>query len=227
MPYYSLRLTPSKISQDSTPLQYRHLFRQIVAKYDVKQYALAWEKLNKYLEDTTPHYHFNFITDSKQATIRAFVTRWDDFGTIKGKEMYALSSFPEPNDTSRWWRYIFKENCIAHLGIDDVYDISNISLLAMDERKRSSLWNIEKREKKEAKNSQYLRYEKKVETFSKKNPLNQAIIFTQFLSHTIQDNKVVNYRQLLGFTHLYMIKHKYMTPIQFYNLHLTSPYHNT
>lgn len=220
MPYYSLRITPEEISKDAAPKAYKHLFRDMIKQYQLSVWALAWEKLNKYLEDCKPHYHFNFITEAPKPTIRAFITRWSDFGQIKGKNAYSLSAYTEPDDASRWWRYCFKERCLEHSGLDALYDISNISLLAVDERKRSSLWNIEKRENLEKKTSQYCRYEKKVEAYAKKNNVNQQIIFCKFLELCISDNKTINHKQLLGWTHLYLLKHNFMTPVDYYKLYL-------
>lgn len=218
MPYYSLRLTPGKIS-DSHPKHYRLLFKELLKQYDIRSWALAWEKLNKYLEPCDPHYHFNFITDAQKETVRSYITRWNLFGNIKGKTCYALSSYIQPEDEQRWWRYCFKEECLGHRGLEDVVDLSNISLLATDERKRSAVWNVEKREKIDSKKSQFERYEKHVEQFAKKHNINQQIIFCKFLELVVSDKKSVNHKQLLSWSHLYMLKHNYLTPIQYYNLY--------
>ena len=215
MPFYSLRITPEEITKISPPHHFCLLFKDLIVLYALDQYALCIERLNKYLEPCKKHYHFNFTCSTNKETIRAYITRWGTLGQIKGKAAYSLSSYPEPNNEERWWRYCFKEKILKHRGLEEVLDVSNASLLAIDERKSASIYHIKKREMNEQNKTVYQRYEAKLD--KSKTPLvDQATIFVEILQFAMLENKSIVHKQILGFTHLYMLKRNLISHLQYY-----------
>lgn len=218
--YYSLRLTPKFISPTLDDHHPHPIFKKMIAGliklYKIRVWALCYEKVSTTTGlPTTPHFHFNFLASDKREAIRKKITR--DNPNIKGKECYALSVHKTPDNPQRWWRYCFKENILCHSGLP--YNIDEISLLAKDERMRTIIYNKQREKDKENRRTVFQRFETKLKKYSKSNNMNQKIIFLQFLSYTILEKKSIVHKQILGYTHLYMILHNYMTPDEFYALY--------
>lgn len=215
---FSLRLTPQEIDPSANPASFIHLFKGLIRTYNIKDYALGWEKLNKYGEPTKPHYHFNFIADAKKETIQTFVRRYDSY-TIKGKTMYAVSRHPEPDDFNRWFRYVAKENLVRSMckGFTTT-ELNEMEMLAKDERKRSVAFNINKRKIALEKNTLYDKYEKKLDIYfnKSKQPQTYKTVWLRFLYLYVEDRKSINPQTIKGYTNLYLLQNKCITHEQFF-----------
>lgn len=214
---YGLRLTPCEIDASANPQDFLHLFKDLIRTYDLKDYALGHEKLNKFGEPTKPHFHFNFLCDANKQAIQTHIRRWYMY-KIKGKTMYALTRYPEPDNFNRWFRYVAKEKLLRKLcnGFTDA-EFDEMELLAKDERKRSIKFNIEKRELCMQKQTLYDKYAKKIDEDKNLIPTYKNI-WLKFLELYTIDKKVINTLSIKGYTHLYMLTRKHITPLKFYQL---------
>lgn len=190
--YFSLRLT-------QTPdISGNDIFRKMILLYNIKNYALCFEILDKYLEPTLPHWHLNFIAVAKKTTIQ----EWLNKRGIKTNAMYALSSYSLPDNVTRWWRYTMKENLLES-NLDASFNINNMTLIAKDERKRASIFNIAKRASKEERSTLY----QKIEVLlKKKHVMNPHAVFKFILNYYLENNMSVNPNTIKGYTHLYLLK---------------------
>lgn len=207
---FSVRLTPSAIDASLNHLVFIQVFRDLINKYEPRDYALGYETLNKYGEPTAPHYHFNFICDAKKKTIQTFIRRMDNF-VIKGNTMYSVSRHPEPDDYDRWFRYVAKERLLREFCKGFTEDeLDKMELLAKDERKRSIKYNIEKRQFALEKQTLYDRYSKLIKSNNFRD------IWIEFLQLYILDKKVINPNTIKGYSYLYMLQKKLITPEAFF-----------
>lgn len=216
---YSLRLTPPKIDASARHVDFLPIFKDLMHKYSLEDYALGYEKLNKYGEPTLAHFHFNFLADAKKETIAAYIRRMDRFN-IKGKEMYALSCHAEPDDYARWFRYVAKERLLRKFckGFTEK-ELNEMEILAKDERARSVKYNIEKRELIREKSTLYDRYSKEIVNNLKKEEMNYKRVWLGFLKLYIRDKKVINPLCITGYTHLFQLSHKIITQEEFFRVH--------
>lgn len=218
---YSLRITPIKIdpSGSQNPGIFILIFKELIYKYSIENYALGYEKLNKYGEKTHPHFHFNFLSDAKKETIAAYIRRMDGWN-IKGKEMYALSVYPDPDDYDRWFRYVAKEKLIRKFcsGFTEK-QLDEMELLAKDERARAIKYNIEKRELLLKKSTLYERYSKELCNSLQKNEMDYKSIWLGFLKLYIRDLKVINPSSITGYTFLFQLQQKVISEEEFFAAH--------
>lgn len=209
--YYSLRLTPSFIDpSNSDPSDVEQLFHNIIDLYKVQEWVFCFEKLNKYLEPCAPHYHFNFVCDAKKCAIAKYITRYPHF-KIRGKSAYSLSS-DQPTSLIRWWRYCFKENPLYWSPLP--IDVIKQTLLAKDERQQCAIFNKERRDSK--KSTLFTRIctalDKKVNSLT-----STKRIWIAILEYYMEHNLSINRNNLMGYTHLYMLKKGLVTPGSLYH----------
>lgn len=213
---YSLRLTPSKIDPSGNPMNLIHMINSCIGTYKLKDYALGFEKLNKYGEATAPHFHFNFLCDSTKEAIAQWVRRYPLYN-IKGNAMYSLSRHPDPDDYYRWFRYVFKERSLRkHCKGFTTEEMDKMELLAKDERARSVKFNVEKREQLIKKSTLYERYAKKLDKLFPLKKIDYKKIWLKLLSFYVEDKKAVNPQTIKGYTWLYLLKTGVLSNEQFY-----------
>lgn len=210
---FGLRLTPCEIDPSANRLHFIHLFNDLIRTYNLVDYALGWEQLNKYGEPTKPHYHFNFLADGNKQAIQTHIRRWDMY-RIKGNTMYALTRYSEPDDFNRWFRYVAKEKLLRKYckGFTDL-ELDEMELLAKDERKRSISYNLEKRQSLLEKKTLYDKYSIEIE---KTNLKTFKSVWLKFLELYVRDRKIINPSTIKGYTNLYLLQKKYITHEQFF-----------
>ena len=162
MEYFQIRLTPLVMDPSMNPRDCIQVFFLLIKTYSLTEYALCYEKLNKYLEPTHPHFHFNFACFKNKETVRMQFLRIceNELGRRpKGNTQYSIAGIKEPDDIQRWWRYIFKEKPILKYckSFTDT-EIKQMTLIASDERKRAALHWHQKRETKDEKSTIFQRY---------------------------------------------------------------------
>lgn len=209
--YFSLRLTPSFTDPSNCDASMNvQLFYDIIEHYKVQSYVICYEELNKYLEPCAPHYHFNFVCDEKKNTIAKYITRYKPF-KIKGKSAYSLSASTDIN-LIRWWRYCLKENPLywANLPIDVIKQ----TLLSQDERQQTAIFNKERRDSK--KSTLFTRVcshlDGKVEKLT-----STKRIWIEILKYYMDNDLSINRLNIMGLTHLYMLKKGMITPHLLWN----------
>lgn len=226
---YGLRLTPCQIDPSANPMKFIYLFKDLIRQYNLIDYALGFEKLNKYGEPTKPHFHFNFLCDAEKATIQTYIRRFEMF-VIKGKTMYALSRHPEPDDFNRWFRYVAKEHLLRKYckGFSEK-ELDEMVLLATDERKRSIAFNLEKRTFLLQKQTLFDRFSNKIDKLLQSNSAdisgnNNVMvdvysyrnIWIHFLKLYIKEKNAINPQTIKGYTNLYLLTRQLITPTQFF-----------
>ncbi len=169
MPYLQLRITldPSG-TRSYHPV--RSLLRHFIVKWIPDSsdniFTCGYEKLNKYGEPCSPHFHLNVSIDPMTIDLtnplrsaREFLRREAvkrDF-SLKGNKQWSLTMVEEPKDFERWIRYPLKETPVLELtGFGRLNKkaepwthkfISEQMPLAQAERKRSIELNLLKRDK--------------------------------------------------------------------------------
>lgn len=216
--YFQLRFTPLLMDPSLNPSHCLEVFHQLIKTYNLTEYALCFEKQNKYLEPTHHHFHFNFQCFKKKETIRTQFLRICDneLGKHpKGNTQYMLQCLAEPDDIERWWRYIFKENPILKLCKSFTEkEIEEMTLVARDERKRAAKHWLAKRDTKEERQTMFQRYSAEI----KKQDIimNYKNVWLAFLKLYMENDNAINPKTLQGYTHLFLLKEKIITPEEFY-----------
>lgn len=218
--YYQLRFSPLVMDPSLNVKLCLEVFHQLIETYKLTEYALCYEKTNKYCEPTHPHFHFNFaLLGKKKETVRTQFLRICDneLGRHpKGNTQYALQCLPEPDDIDRWWRYIFKENHIPKL-VSKFFsetEIQEMVLLSKDEKNRAAKYHLAKRDTKEERSSMFTRYSVIIK---KQNMImNYKNVWLAFLKLYMENDNAINPRTLQGYTHLFLLKEKIITPDDYY-----------
>lgn len=220
--YYSLRITPQAFGCPF-PIALgivKHLLKN--KKVEKDMYITADEKLNKYGEPTTRHFHFNFVADYKKDSLGKVIKRWFQSREYKitGNDSFALSDYNEPDDIKRWIRYLMKEKYIPELtNLSDFTadEIKQMEVCAKDERKTTTAANIKHRQKKSERMTLYEKLEEYLND-KKMNLKNSRIIYISILEYYMENNHSVNSKTIDGYVNLYMLKNKMLTPQEFYDI---------
>lgn len=226
MSFVQLRITPceildiSKVSQPDLMLFHKGL-RLILEESD-GDYIACYERLNKFGESTKPHFHASFEyadTILKNTLAKRIKNVFIKLGLpkFKGNKHYSLSIVPEPDDYQRWYRYCLKENYIKSLTKTDM-DIETLSLLAIDERKRSVEANIKNREKTINTITLYDRLKKFLNSLDLKKGTTRKQVFCHVLNYYKTEKKALNASTMRGYADLYMIENEWITPENYYDL---------
>lgn len=145
--YVSIRITPNKIhTNELEAINFiKNPFRSHFRTYfKTDLYGYVMEQYDKKGDKTDKHFHFNYFTDEKIVTkdaIQKEIRTWcGKMGyVVKGNKAYAVSLHGDPEDETRWWRYLLKEKSaspvfskklISHLE----EDIEILKKMAQDER---------------------------------------------------------------------------------------------
>lgn len=230
--YYSLRITLGKVfnlkTDEEITAEHRGRIKYLIADIvrekisPESNYVLAYEKKNKYGEDTHYHYHFNFESDIEKETLRKWITRTAEKKEykLKGKECYCFQQHNNVDDYHRWFRYCLKENYSkrhTHYAPDQGEpSLEELIILAKDERKRSVQSNCQRREKM---NSKLSYFDKIVMEMEPHDLQTKREIFIFITKYYVEDNKPVNPMTVKGYTYNYMLTKKLLTYEQFYDLH--------
>lgn len=227
MPYFSIRLTPCAFLDPSKNAQ-QHLnlcmpmFREFISSYSLDTYIICYEYLDKYLEKTNPHFHFNFLCEKEKETVRVhFLRICESILNVKpkGNKQYALSVHTEPDCIHRWFRYCVKERSAYKIskGFTDL-ELQDMAKLAQDERKRASTYNIQKRDNKKERSTIFQRYSVIIEKDlgSSNISINYQTIWLKFLDLFIKNDNAINPHTLGGYSHLFLLKKGIITPHEFY-----------
>lgn len=230
MSYFGLRLTLGEIfsvpDEQITDLHknkimylIKHLIREKIESDT--NYVLGKETLNKFGETTKLHYHFNFQSEDSLETLRRNIVRkTEDLGyKIKGNKMYALQSFPEPNDYYRWYRYCLKENYVKqftkYIQEENAPTLEQLEMMAKDERKQTVDANIKSRTKQLDKRTYF---DKIVKHLEKKDFKTHRDIYIEIAKFYVADGKPVNSQTIKGYTNNYMLMKNLMTYDDFYDI---------
>lgn len=230
--YYSLRITLGKVfnlkdDKDITLEQkalVKFLIADIVREKIVPDtnYVLAYERKNKYGEQTHYHYHFNFESDTPKETLRKWITRCAEKKEykLKGKECYCFQQHNNVDDYHRWFRYCLKENYnkkyTCYKPEDGEPSLDELILLAKDERERSIKSNCERREKM---NSKQTYFDKIVEQLEGKDLKTMKEIFIFIARYYVEDGKPANPTTIKGYTYNYMLMKNLISYEKFYDMY--------
>lgn len=197
--YFSLRISTDFVPDPSIFKDNQNFWCSFRKLYDISYSALCFETKNKYGEPCSPHYHFNFISESRKKTMQELI---NSKYKIKGPRQYALSTY-ESVDPRRWWRYVMKENLLYADLPPGLPSIEVLTIEAKAERITSNIYWIEKREMNKKKLSIF----KKVSLIlDKKEPGSPQDIFSIFIEYYIKHELSINPRSVTGFVHLYLLK---------------------
>ncbi len=181
------------------------------------------EYRNKRGEFKKNHFHFHFVSINKKDTIakqfkRRIMEEYND--TRKKSHAYSLIPQGEVN-YDKLWRYPIKERDFRETkfysfckGFDET-ELRELNLVAHQQRKVQYEVNQTKQSKKEDVSF--------VERFcsyldnSTTSKSHQGI-FVALLEFYIQQDKPPNHKQLCDYSYLYMIKKKYISPEEYYNI---------
>lgn len=217
----------------------RALTRHLVEKFYTESIKLpttgGLEKLNKYGEPCHPHIHFNFeyepfdLIDPKRA-LREWCRKYaasHDF-ELKGNAVWSLQFFEDPEDCDsleRWWRYPLKERPIPALCYHPEEGfLEKLTLLARDERVRSVSANLLARQKTLDKNSlkdKLFKFldDKNTESYHNDQPeFTHKTIWILILEYYTQEGKAISFQTINGYTILYQLYLKLITPEQAYEM---------
>lgn len=227
MPCFSIRLTPCAFLDPSkNAVQHLKLcmpmFREFISSYALDTFIICYEYLDKYLEETNPHFHFNFLCEKEKETVRVkFLRTCESILNVKpkGNKQYALSCYPEPDCIHRWFRYCVKERNAYKLskGFSEL-ELKDMTALAQDERKRASTYNKQKRDNKNERSTIYKRYSLIIEKNLEKSniSINYNTIWLQFLALFIKNDNAINPHTISGYSHLFLLKKGVISPHQFF-----------
>lgn len=157
MSYIQLRFTHSLFPvelEDNTMSKY---LRDIAKYLDSEKYIITKEILNKFGEETHPHFHANLLTEKevKKDTIQKWIRNYFNKKgiVIKGVKMYSVRVLVDPNNEERWWRYCLKEkrteknNFKFKIKGFTSEEIKFHKLVAQEEREQQIAQNIKNRKK--------------------------------------------------------------------------------
>lgn len=247
MPYLQLRITEdsshNRTKQDL--LQLLDSFRlKWIKKQDSAEYTCGYEQLNKFGEACPPHFHLNVYFDSPDVkdplrSAKEFLKRKSvEIGfRLKGNKVWSCTLVEEPKDYERWIRYPLKETpCLPFCSLPG-HDLSHLHVLAKEERKRGVEINILKREKaidKQSFKDKLFKYlddhligesvEELMENivYDKTLPDHQTI-WIKVLDYYQSQGKAVCFQTINGYTILYQLHIKTITPIQAYHMRKNPP----
>lgn len=234
--FYSLRITLGKVFNlaDDTEITTEHRARikyLIAALVREKvtpgtNFVLAKEKKNKYGEATHFHYHFNFESEVEKESLRKWITRQaikNDY-RLRGRACYCFQQMPNVTDYHRWFRYCLKENYSTTYtrfaeeeGAAVPMSLSDLILLARDERARSIAHNLETRERLQNKATYFDKIVKKLGSLEPKLTTEKQI-YIYITTYYCEDRKPVNPTTIKGYTYNYMLSQKLLSYEEFYNL---------
>lgn len=220
--YFGLRITP-EIFGCPFPLALgivKYLLKN--KKVETDMYITADEQLDKFGENTHRHFHFNFIADYKKDSLRQLIVRWfaDRDYKITGNDSYALSSYNEPDDEKRWFRYCMKEKYIPQLTNLSEYDedeLKTMEACAKDERAITIGLNLKQREKLQSRQTLY----DKLEAYLLGSGIefkNNEQLFLKILDYYCENTHPVDPRVIDRYVNLYMLRNNLITKKQFYDL---------
>ena len=238
MPYLQLRIT-----LDPSGTRSYHPVRSLLRHFLVKWvpdssdniFTCGYEKLNKFGEPCSPHFHLNVSIDPMTIDLtnplrsaREFLRREAvkrDF-TLKGNKQWSLTMVEEPKDFERWIRYPLKETPVLELtGFGRLNKkaepwtakfLQEQMPLAQAERKRSIELNLLKREKLADKTSfRDKLFEHLDEHFAEKAPDHQDI-WIAILEFYQSQGKAICFKTVTGYTVGYQLHIKAITPLQCY-----------
>ncbi len=220
--YYSLRVTPA---QFNCPFGLSlAIVKKLLKKNSVEKdmYILADEKLDKFGEPTHHHWHFNFISEDTKESLQRWITRqYAKMEYIcKGNASYALTAYDEPEDLKRWYRYCMKEKWVPQytkLSEFDKEELDALELCAKDERKTTISLNIAKRAKQQNKTTMFDKLEKHIDSL-KKNLKTFRSINIEIIKYYVSQGHSLNVKTVDGYTNLYMIRKKLLSPEDFYDI---------
>ena len=227
MPYLQLRITfdPSSNRNAKSVFSLLRSFTRnwlvpAHANPEPPEYTAGQENLNKYGEQCDPHYHLNAYFDppdlkdplrsAKNWLRKNAISR--DF-TLKGNKIWSCTLVEEPKDYDRWIRYPLKEAPVPALTSISGERLKQLHLLAYEERKRSVEINVMKREKAVDKISLK---DKLFKHLSGLDPQGHQDIWLAILNYYTQEGKAINFQTINGYTILYQLHIKEITPLQAY-----------
>ncbi len=215
MTYFQLRISHGCEELKNFRHNFIMLFKYLIRTKNIDTYALCEEKIDKFGNETTKHFHFNFLhTDSKE-TMRTYILRKLEKQDIKlrGNKQYMLQAITEPEDFSRWMRYCFKEKILEYKIEEEMFDADLQTKLAKDERARSIEHNKKVAEKQKEKSTFYDRMEK---SLIKKGLKDKIDIFIAMVEFYQAEKKSVPSTTIDGYVVLFMLNQKIITPRQYY-----------
>lgn len=229
--FLQLRITidPSGNRSKTNVLNLLKAFMRLWVKHqDASANATCgFEKLNKFGEPCNPHFHLNVhmtppdlvnpLRSAKEfLRKRAIANEY----RLAGNPVWSCTMVEEPNDYDRWIRYPLKELpvpslCTAAGNLE--FTFAELAHDAKTERKRSVELNLIKRAKAIDKCSHrdklfaYLD-----DLFSDSDPPGHKPIWITILSYYMDQGKSVCYQTINGYTILYQLHIKTLTPDQAY-----------
>lgn len=232
MPYLQLRITidPSHNRGHNDCLQ---LLNRFVHKWCRKldpldlvcptdgttAYTCGVEELNKFGEPCDPHFHLNVYFDPPDLkdplrSAREFLRKNAiDIGfRLKGNKVWSCTLVEEPKDYTRWIRYPLKEKPVRAF-CANVPNLEQLIIDSHNERKHSVELNVIKREK--AIDKQSLK-DKLFSHLAELDLKNHQQIWEAILNYYISNGKAVCFNTINGYTILYQLHIKLLTPTQCY-----------
>ena len=220
--YYSLRVTPHEFN---CPFGLSlGIVKRLLKKKTVENdmYILADEKLNKFGESAHHHWHFTFISEDTKESLQRWIKRqYAKMEYIcKGDKCYALTCCDEPKDLKRWYRYCMKEKYIPQytkLTEWTKEELDALELCAKDERKTTISLNLAKRAKQQNKTTMFDKLEKHLNSLKKELKTFRSINI-EIIKYYVSQGHSLNVKTVDGYTNLYMIRKKLLTPEAFYDI---------
>lgn len=225
------------------------LILKLISEKNLKYYTGGFETLNGYGEPVTPHFHFHFrfttCNSDPKRTIGEYIKKsaLTYFQmTIKGTKRWCLQLVEEPDDEERFFRYPFKISPISRLinfptNITD-HEAQQRHLheqvaLAQDEQKRRVLANCIARERTRDRVTFKDRLFKYLDdTFmllSDPDPLHipaHKYIWLAVLQYYQQEDKPINFETIRGYTKLYQLQKRWITPDSAYDSQYNTSQYN-
>ena len=229
MPYLQLRITqdPSANRTHNDCLQLINRFVtkwvRLISVIDIEdsstQLTCGVEELNKYGEPCDPHFHLNVYFDPPDLkdplrSAKEFLKRNAiELGfRLKGNKVWSCTLVEEPKDFERWIRYPLKEKPVRAF-CKNVPDLEQKAIDAKHERQTTVENNILKREKAIDKQSFKDKLFLHLENLDLKN---HQDIWIAILNYYSDQGKSVCFKTINGYTILYQLHLKLITPIQAY-----------
>lgn len=231
--YIQLRITPEFCGEPEHPrLKSKKMLSQDLMNYfkgfgDIEHIAGTMEKLNKFGEATSPHYHINLVLDDhirdfKKDSFQAWFRRRPYLP--KGNKCYAISVVGDPEDENRWWRYLLKENDNPFLNDfpnDFKCDFLLHAAMAKDERKIQIERNIASRERALQNDSFRLKcYNHVNEILQNTDPSNRQI-YCEIIRYYIQNNKVPPFTTAMNMVYDFKVVMGLMTVEDYFDTQLS------
>jgi len=226
--FLQLRITPSVCTDPSLCRTFFFIPELVdyLGRDNIATFACAAENLNKFGEETLPHWHVNItgdFPDLRKDSFQAWFRRRPFHP--KGNKSYSFRMVGDPEDEERWHRYLLKEGRPLQGApsipmFPDTFDIVLNSALAQDERKIQIARNIDARERMLNNNSFKTIMFGEIFKEIKKEPIGSSIKFFDvwFLlqGYFRAKSKVVPYDTLANYVYDFMITYHIISPSEYF-----------